>query len=233
MYFLTRTCGLLFLGLALVTVILSFVDTAPEVISAADILRKGDFPLPIATSVKYKIGGEVLFDVIAVAAFALFGWFLWTSEIQQTWAVVITFLLLAGAVTIRVTPLLSMDVGRHSPGLIFWGAMVVDDFYPSPLKPGAERRGVSSFPPSDGYALAVTEQNLSGQEPHPAESVVLNFASAPGAVGNFVPGGVQITGKLAGTRTVLDWDHEKEVYSVPHMMVQSVTPPAARYRSGR
>ncbi|MGC9317906.1 MAG: hypothetical protein ACP5KN_07725 [Armatimonadota bacterium] len=233
MHFLTRTCGLVFLGLALVTLILSFVDTAPEVMSAADILREGQYPLPIATSVKYKIGGEVLFDVIALAAFALFGWFLWSSEIQQTWAVVITFLLLAGSVTIRVTPLLSMDVGRHAPGLVFWGALVVDDFHPSPLKQGTTTRRVSSFPPNKWYALAVTERNLSPREPHPNQSVVLNFSDAQSVAGNFLPDGAQIVGKLAGTRTVLDWDHEKAVYSVPHLMVQKVAPVGARLRSGR
>ncbi len=229
MQFLTRTCGAIFITLAVITLILAIIDTAPEVVAAADQLREGSNPLPVATSAKYRISAEVLTDLLALVIFALFGWFLWTSEIQQTWAVVITFLLVTGSVVIRVTPVLPMDIGRLSPGMAFWGALVIDDYYPSPLAPGKRTRRVETFPNNRYSALALTKRGLSGDEPHPAESVVLNFANNPQAAMTFFgQGGAQIIGKLAGTRTILDWDHDKALYPAPHLMVEEVAPVGAR-----
>ncbi len=181
--------------------------------------------MPIATSVKYRIGAEVLTDLVAIVLFALFGWFLWTSEIQQTWAVVITFLLLVGSVVIRVTPVLPMDVGRLSPGMAFWGALVIDDYYPAPMLPGTEVRRASTFPASQYDRLAVTERSLSGNAPHPGQSVVINFAAAPQLMSQFYThSGARIIGKLAGTRTILDWDHEKAVYPAPYLKALELAP---------
>ena len=225
MHFLTKTCGAIFITLAVITLILGIIDTAPEAIAAADQLREGSNPLPVATSAKYRIGSEVLTDVLALVIFALFGWFLWTSEIQQTWAVVITFLLVTGSVVIRATPVLPMDIGRLSPGMAFWGALVIDDYYPSPVAPGKRTRRVETFPNNQYSALAVTGQNLSGSEVHPGQSVVLNFAENQQAIPTFFSQrGGQIIGKLAGTRTILDWDHNKALYPVPHLMVEEIAP---------
>jgi len=223
-YFLTRCCGLIFIALAGIALILSIMDTVPEALAASETLRQGDNPLPIATSVKYKIGSEVLTDVLAIAVFAFMGWFLWASEIQQTWAVVLTFLLLVGSIAIRVEPLVPLDVARISPGLVFWGAKIEENLYPSPLKPGSKIRRVSTFPVKQTNALAVTKPNLSGTSPHPSLSVVLDFEPARATAAQFGPAGARITGKLAGTRTVLDWDHEKVVYAVPHLPVTQVQP---------
>ncbi|NLO06362.1 MAG: hypothetical protein GX131_11110 [candidate division WS1 bacterium] len=226
MFFLTRFSGIVFFLLAAITIVFSVVDTAPELAAANAAL--GDEP--IGSSVKFRIGSEVVFDVIALAVFVLIGYFLWTSEIQQTWGVVIAFLLIAGSVLIRVQPLLPMDVARHSPGLVFWGAMVVDDFYPS-LPPTGVQRRVTTYPSSQWYYLVVSENNLSRSEPQPGKSVVLNFTDAQSEAGTFYSRGVQgaqVTGTLAGTRTVLDYDHKRDVYSVPHMMVQKVEPVGAR-----
>jgi hypothetical protein len=226
-YFLTRFCGILFLALALTTVILSVVDTAPEFAAVGEVL--GDEP--ISSSVKFDIGFQIVFDVFAVAAFALIGWFLWTSEIQQTWAVVITALLLIGSIVIRVEPLLPMNVGRYSPGLVFWGAYVVDDFYPAPPPAQSGVRNVTTFPVNDYYRLAVTEPNLSGDEKHESKAAALNFSEAEQALGSFHASGVQgaqITGKLAGTRTILDYDFERDTYSVPHLMVEEIAQVGAR-----
>ncbi|MGD9495189.1 MAG: hypothetical protein AB7Y46_02645 [Armatimonadota bacterium] len=233
MHFLTRTCGLLFLAAAAITVILAIVDTAPEAIDAANQLREGNNPLPVATSVKYRIGSEVLTDVLAIVCFALFGWFLWTSEIQQSWAVVITALLLIASITVRSTPLLSIDVARHSPGLAFWGALVIDDYYPAPLAQGKRTRTASTFPMNQYTRLAVTERGLSGDQPHPAQSVILDFTNAPALMSQFyASGGAQITSKAAGTRTILDWDHDKAIYPVPHLMVLQIAPVGARSAGG-
>jgi len=224
-YFLTRFCGVLFLTVALITVILSIVDTAPEIAAANAQLGEE----PINSSVKFSIGSEVVVDVVAVAVFVLFGWFLWSSEIQQSWAVAITFVLLVGSIVIRAQPLLPMDVAKHSPGLIFWGAKVVDDYYPSPLKPGKQRRSVTTFPVTSYVRLAVTSRDLSGSEQHPGQSVLLDFADSPSAMSVFYgQGGAQITGTLAGTRSVLDYDHDRDVYSIPHLMVKKIAPVGAR-----
>lgn len=228
-HFLTRSCGALFLALAAVTIILSIMDTVPEVSDAAAQLRQGNNPLPIATSVKYRIGSEVLTDVLALALFGLFGWFLWTSEIQQTWAVVITIVLLVGSVVVRTTPVLPINVARVSPGLLFYGALVIDDYYPAPLKPGTRARRVQTFPQNRYNRLAVTEKGLSGSEPHPTKTVVLDFRLAPGAAAQFyAAGGAQFIAKAAGTRTILDWDHEKVVYPVPNLVVLKIAPVGAR-----
>ncbi len=233
MHFLTRTCGVIFMAAAVLTIILSIVDTAPEAMDATEQLRDGSNPMPIATSVKYRIGSEVIFDVFALAGFALVGFFLWSSEIQQTWAVVMTAVLLAVSITIRVTPLLPMDVARHSPGLFFWGALVVDDYYPSPLAAGKEVRHASTFPLNQSNRLGVTTRGLSGAEPHPSETVVLDFARSPSLMGQFYGrGGAQIIGRTAGTRTILDWDHKKAVYPVPHLVVLEVAPVGARSSGG-
>lgn len=227
MYFLTRFSGMLFLAAALATIVLSIVDTAPEMMAAGRQLGEQ----PIASSVKFRIGSEVVFDVFAVAALALFGWFLWSSEIQQTWAVVITGLLLAGSILVRVQPLLPMDVARHSPGLVFWGALVIDDFYPAPAPAEGKARNVTTFPVNQYYRLAVTEKNLPGSEKHPGKSVALNFNEAQPALGTFWAAGwqgVQITGTLAGTRTILDYDFKRDVYSVPHLVVREVAQVGAR-----
>ncbi len=233
MHFLTRTCGAIFITLAVITLILAIIDTAPEAIAAADQLREGNNPLPVATSAKYRIGSEVLTDLLALVTFALFGWFLWTSEIQQTWAVVITFLLVTGSVVVRVTPVLPMNIARLSPGMAFWGALVIDDYYPSPVVPGKRTRRVETFPNNRYSALAVTEQNLSGSEIHPGQSVVLNFTDNQQAARTFFSQrGGQIIGKLAGTRTILDWDHDKALYPVPHLMVEEVAPVGARSAGG-
>ncbi len=227
MHFLTRFCGILFLLLALTTIVLSIMDSAPEFAAVADQLGTE----PISSSVKFNIGFQIVFDVFAVAIFALFGWFLWSSEIQQTWAVVITALLLIGSITIRVEPLLPMDVARHSPGIVFWGAYVVDDVYPPPVPAQGQTRNVTTFPVDQYYALAVTEKNLSGGEMHAGKSVALNFNEAKSAMGQYYAAGwqgVQVTGKVAGTRTILDYDFERETYSVPHLMVQKVDQVGAR-----
>jgi len=232
-HFLTRTSGLIFLTAAVLTIILSIVDTAPEAVDAGEQLRDGSNPMPIATSVKYRIGSEVIFDVFALAGFALVGWFLWTSEIQQTWAVVITALLLTVSITIRVTPLVPMDVARHSPGLFFWGALVVDDYYPSPLAAGKEVRHASTFPTNRYNRLGVTTRGLSGGEPHPGETVVLDFVKSPSLMGQFYGrGGAQIIGRTVGTRTILDWDHKKTIYPVPHLVVLEVAVVGARSSGG-
>ncbi|MGI5818056.1 MAG: hypothetical protein ACOX9R_08155 [Armatimonadota bacterium] len=230
MYFLTRFCGLLFLALAAGVVVMSIVDSAPEFANVAD--RLGDEP--ISSSVKFNIGFQIVFDVVAVAVFALIGWFLWTSEIQQTWAVVTTFVLLVGSIVIRVEPLLPMNVARHSPGLAFWGALVIDDYYPAPPPGEGRGRNVTTFPVDQYYRIAVTEPNLPGDQMHPDKSVALNFNRAPQALGTFQAAGrqgVQIVGKLAGTRTILDYDFQRDVYSVPHMMVLEVDQVGARDRA--
>ena len=49
---MTRTCGLLFIVLAVIALILSIADTAPEAIAAGQQVREGNNPMPIATSVK-------------------------------------------------------------------------------------------------------------------------------------------------------------------------------------
>lgn len=233
MHFLTRVCGLIFIALAAITLIMGIVDTAPEVIAAADQLREGNNPLPVATSAKYRIGAEVLTDVAALVVFGLFGWFLWTSEIQQIWAVVITFLLVTGSVVVRVTPILPMDIARLSPGMAFWGALVIDDYYPSPPPPGKTVRHVETFPLNDYSTLALTERGLSPSEPHPAQSVTLNFSeNRQAAPVFFSQGGAQIIGKLAGTRTILDWDHDKALYPTPHLMVEEIAPVGARSAGG-
>lgn len=227
MYFLTRFCGLLFLALALTTVILSIVDSAPEFAAVSEALGEE----PISSSVKFDIGFQIVFDVFAVAAFALVGWFLWTSEIQQTWAVAITALLLIGSIVIRVQPLLPMNVARHSPGMVFWGAYVIDDYYPAPPPARGQARNVTTFPVNNYYRLAVTEKNLSGDEKHANKAVALNFTEAQQALGAFRASGVQgaqITGKLAGTRTILDYDFERDTYSVPHLMVEGIDQVGAR-----
>jgi hypothetical protein len=229
-YFLTRFCGILFLALAVGVIIMSIVDTAPEFAAVGEAL--GDEP--ISSSVKFNIGFQIVFDVFAIAAFALFGWFLWTSEIQQTWAVVMTTLLLIGSIVIRVEPLLPMDVARHSPGLAFWGAYVIDDVYPAP-PPGEDRgRNITTFPVTRYYRLAVTEQNLSANQKNEDKAAALNFGKAQAAMGTFQAAGyqgVQITGRLAGTRTILDYDFDREVYSVPHVMVEEVDQVGARDRA--
>lgn len=227
MFMLTKVCGILFFAAAAATGVMSFVDTAPDIAAANEALGNQ----PIASSVKFTTGSQVVVDVIFIVIFALFGWFLWSSEIQQTWAVIITALLLAGTITIRVEPLLPMNIGRISPGLALWGAYVVDDFYPAPLKPGTEFRHVNTFPSDRYYYMVVTEPNLSGSEQHPGQSVVLNFNNAPGEAAKFwAQGGqgAQVTGRLAGNRTILDYDHDRDTYSVPHMMVEEVAPVGAR-----
>ncbi|MFW5869026.1 MAG: hypothetical protein ACOCX2_14470 [Armatimonadota bacterium] len=230
MYFLTRFCGILFLALAAGTIVMAIVDTAPEIAATNEALAGQ----PIASSVKFNIGFQVVFDVFAVAAFALFGWFLWTSEIVQTWAVVITALLLIGSVVIRVEPLLPMNVARVSPGMAFWGAYVIDDYYPAPPPAEGQARNITTFPVTQYYRLAVTQQNLPGNQMNEDKAVALNFNDAQQALGSFHASGyqgVQITGKLAGTRTILDYDFEREVYSVPHLMVESVDQVGARDRA--
>ena len=227
MFMLTKVCGILFFAAAAATGIMSFVDTAPDIAAANEALGNQ----PIASSVKFTTGSQVVVDVVFIVIFALFGWFLWTSEIQQTWAVVITALLLAGTIAIRVEPLLPISVGRHSSGLAFWGAYVIDDFYPSPLKEGAERRNAITFPSDRHYYLVVTEPNLPGNRQHPDRTVVLNFNNAPQEQAKFYAHGqrgAQVTGRLAGTRTILDYDHERDTYAVPHMMVERVDPVGAR-----
>ena len=231
MYFLTRFCGLLFIGLAVTTVALSVVDSAPELAAVGKVLGEE----PIASSVKFDIGFQIVFDVFAVAAFALIGWFLWTSEIQQTWAVVITTLLVIASIAIRVEPLMPMNVARVSPGLFFWGAQVVDDFYPAPPPEQGQARNVTTFPVNEYYRLAVTESNLSGGETNKGKSVALNFNDAKQAMGTFRASGyqgVQITGKIAGTRTILDYDFERETYSVPQLMVEEIAQVGARNQGG-
>jgi hypothetical protein len=226
-------CGAIFILLAVITLIMGVIDTAPEAVAAGNQLRDGNNPLPVATSAKYRIGAEVLTDLVALVIFALFGWFLWTSEIQQVWAVVITFLLVTGSVVVRVTPVLPMDIGRYSPGMAFWGALVIDDYYPSPLAPGTTIRKVETFPMNTSSTLAVTQQNLSGSDVHPGQSVVLNFTENQQAGRTFLSQrGGQIIGKLAGTRTILDWDHDKALYPVPHLMVEEVAPVGAGSSGG-
>lgn len=223
MAFLTRFTGMLLIALAATLVVLSIVDTVPEVSNAAAELRMGgpgSSPQPIATSVKYKIGSEVVFDVLVLAVLLLFGWFLYTSEVQQTWAVVIMGLLIIGSIVIRATPLLSMDIARYSPGFAFWGAYVVDDFYPP-----AVVRQVRTFPQNRSYRFGFTTK-ISDKAVHRGESVVLDFGGDANLAARWdgSRGGAKLTGKLAGTRTILDYDNEKEVYSVPHLMVIKVEP---------
>jgi len=219
----TKLCGIIFFACAVAVIIMAITDTAPEASDAAKNLRRGgptSDPAPIATSVKYKIGSEVVFDLMVLGALGLFGYFLYTSEIQQTWAVVITALLVIGSIVIRTTPLLPMDVGKHSAGCAFWGAYVIDDFYP------AVGRDVDTFPMTQNYRFVMLER-MTSKTANPAQSVVLNFGNAPELVARFrsMPGGAQIIGKLAGTRTILDKDNKQIVYSVPHLMVEEIAAP--------
>ncbi|HCA48499.1 MAG TPA: hypothetical protein DEP45_14440 [Armatimonadetes bacterium] len=223
MYFLTRFCGLLFILLAVGMIAMSIMDTVPDFRAATE--KFGD--QPINSSIKFKIGLEVVPDVFVVAGLALFGWFLWTSEIQQTWAVVVTALLIAGSITIRVTPLLPMDIARYSPGFAFWGALVIDDYYPTPIQP----RNAMTFPMNEYYLLAVTQKNLSREAPGNESMAAVDFNNAQSAYPQFWAAGwqgVQITGKVVGTRTVLDYDFDRVVYSVPRLLVQKVDPVGAR-----
>ncbi len=218
----TKFCGIIFFACAVAVVIMAMIDTAPEATNAAKVLRRGgpdSDPAPIATSVKYKIGGEVVFDLMVLGALGLFGYFLYTSEIQQTWAVVVTALLVIGSVVIRTTPLLPMDVGSKSAGCAFWGAYVIDDFYPA-------NRNVQTFPMTQNYRFAMLER-MTSTAANPAQSVVLDFGNAPGLLRQYVgmPGGAQVIGKLAGTRTILDKDNKQIVYSVPHLMVEEIAAP--------
>ena len=232
MHALTKVSGILLLITAAVVLILGVVDMAPEMSAATRTLVRGgagSAPLPEATSVKYRIGGELVFDIIGAAIFALFGWFLFTSEIQQAWAVVIVGLLALGSIIIRATPLLPLDVGKVCGGSVFWGAKVYADMYRAPLKPGTERRNVRTFPQSQNLRMGVTKPRLSGDEPHAAETVVLDFAKEPNLINQFYghASGAKIVGSLAGTRTIFDGDFEKIVYSVPHLMVEKVEPLSA------
>jgi len=232
---LTKLCGLILLITAGVVLILGLVDMVPEMSAATHTLVRGgagSAPLPEATSVKYKIGAEILFDIIGAAIFALFGWFLFTSEIQQTWAVVIVGVLALGSIIIRATPVMPLSVGKLCGGSVFWGAKVYTDMYWPPLKPGTERRDVSTFPQSQNLRMGVTKPRLGGDKPHGAETVVLDFAKAPSLINQFYgrPGGSKVIGTLAGTRTILDRDFEKMVYSVPHLMVEKVEPLSAGSR---
>ncbi len=227
MHVITRVCGVLFFAAALAVAVMSFVDTAADIAAANEAIGNQ----PIASTVRFRIGFPVALDVIIAVILALFGWFLWSSEIQQTWAVVMTGLLVIGSVVIRVEPLLPIDVGRVSPGLAFWGAQVIDDFYPPPMVPDQERRRWQTFPMDRYYYLAVTEENLPGNEPHPDRSVMLNFNHAPEEMARFFAqgyAGSQIIGNLAGNRAVLDYDHRRKVYLVPHIMVQEIAPVGAR-----
>jgi hypothetical protein len=223
MYFLTRFSGLLFMLVAVGAIVMAIMDTVPEFSAATEEFGEQ----PINSSIKFKIGSEIIFDVFVVAAMALFGWFLWTSEIQQTWAVVLTALLVAASITIRVTPLVPMNIARHSPGFAFWGALVIDDYYPTPIQP----RNAMTFPMNEYYLFAVTEKNLSREETNKESMVAADFSKAQAAYPQFWAAGwqgVQITGTVAGTRTVLDYDFERVVYSVPHLLVQKVEPVGAR-----
>ncbi len=223
MYFLTRFSGLLFMLVAVGAIVMAIMDTVPEFSAATEEFGEQ----PINSSIKFKIGSEIIFDVFVVAAMALFGWFLWTSEIQQTWAVVLTALLVAASITIRVTPLVPMNIARHSPGFAFWGALVIDDYYPTPIQP----RNAMTFPMTEYYLFAVTEKNLSREETNKESMVAADFSKAQAAYPQFWAAGwqgVQITGTVAGTRTVLDYDFERVVYSVPHLLVQKVEPVGAR-----
>ncbi len=217
---MTKLCGIIFFACAITVIVLSITDTAPEATDAAKNLRRGgptSDPAPIATSVKYKIGGEPVFDLMVLGALVLFGYFLYTSEIQQTWAVVVTALLVVGSIVIRTTPLLPMDVGNKSAGCAFWGAYVIDDFYHPP------QRRVRTFPMNRNYRFSMLERTTSTTA-NPAQSVVLDFGNAPelGARFDSMPGGAQLIGKLAGTRTILDEDNKRVVYSVPHLMVEKI-----------
>lgn len=226
MHSLTRLSGLIFLILAGMALIMGFVDMIPEWTDAARTLAEGDRALPIATSVKYKIGGELVFDVLAAGALAIFGWFLFTSEIQQTWAVIITGIIVVACIVVRVTPLLPLSTGKVSPGLAFWGAQVYADVYRPPLKPASRRRMARTFPHPREVGVFVTKPQLSGDKPHPAETVVLDFSKRPALVQEYLgqPRGAKVTGALAGTRTILDYDFDKTVYTAPHLMVLKVEP---------
>jgi len=221
MAFLTKFSGMILIALAVALIVLAVVDTAPEASDAAKVLRtggEGSSPLPIATSVKYKIGGEVVFDVIVLVILGLFGWFLYTSEVQQTWAVVLIGVLAIGSIVVRATPVLNMDITRYSPGFAFWGAYVTDDFYAPP-----HPRQVQTFPMTQYYRFALLSQ-VSDRSARPGQSVVLNFGKAPSLMGQWDAsrGEAKLVGKLAGTRTILDHDNEKDVYSVPHLVVTEV-----------
>ena len=226
---LTKVSGLIFLIFAALAVILGIVDMAPEFSDAGGRLLRGGAgsdPLPIATSVKYKIGGELAVDIIVAGAVAIFGWFLFTSEIQQTWAVVITGIIVLALIVTRVTPLVPLNAGKVSPGFAFWGAEVYADVYHPPLKAGSRGRRAMTFPQPQHVRLGVTKPSLSGEELHVAETVVLDFTRRPRLIDQFYghPRGAKLTGSLAGTRTILDYDFDKIVYTVPHLMVEKVEP---------
>jgi len=220
---LTKVCGMIVLAAAAMVIVFAIIDTSSEASDASARLRRGgDYvessdPAPIATTVKYKIGGEVGFDVLVLVILGFFGWFLYSSEIQQTGGVIVVILLVIATVVLRVTPVLPMDVGRASAGCFFWGAYVIDDYYPQPM------RDVETFPMNETYRFAVTERTTATTAV-PNQSVVLNFGNHPELLGkyNSMMGGSQLIGKLAGTRTILDNDNKSMVYSVPHLMVEEV-----------
>ena len=85
---------------------------------------------------------------------------------------------------------------------------------------------LKTFPMTGHYKFVMLEK-MTSTTANPAQSVVLDFANAPGLSAQFdsMPGGAQVIGKLAGTRTILDYDNDQIVYSVPHLMVEEIAAP--------
>ncbi len=122
----SRMLGFVILLIAAGYLLVALLDIGPEYASVAQIVDNQE-QLGLETSttnLRFRIGLELLVDILCIGLLALVGWWLTTVETQQFTYLYVGGAIILASIVLRVTPLLPLEVARYSPGAFFFGVKV-------------------------------------------------------------------------------------------------------------
>jgi hypothetical protein len=211
---MTKTAGVLYFIVAAVVLAVIIGNFAGQFAAAGDVVSQFKEQDLSTTDLRWSMGVQFLVDLVVVAAIAIVGWFLFGSETEQYAYVIATGLLLIGALTIRLTPLVPITAARLSPTVFFYGTQVRVTFTAD------DTRAYVTLPQSDQFLVGRMGENLPEKQAH----VLLDFHGSSELKQAYWYGQwpATIIGSVSGTRTLVNRTQARNCFLVPRVKVYKV-----------
>ena len=214
---LTKATGMLIILLAALLLLIGIVNMGPSWSSAPEVLNKSYvYGLNMDdTSVRFKIGLQLVLEVIIALGIGIAGWWLTTQEVRQVGYMIGLVVVVIFLFATRSSPLVSIDLARKSPVTLFYGAMVE-----APTQVDTTAGWITLPLDTQHYRVAVTAI-YSDEAQMGTKEVMLNFPDLE-TMKQFVitkGGKAKVTGRLMGTRVIC---HDKFFGAVQFINVEKV-----------
>jgi hypothetical protein len=210
---MTKITGILFFLLAAAMLVITITNFTPQFAAANGIAAKqSQYGLTTTTTdLRWASGVELVVQLIVVSLIVMLGWFLYGSETEQNGYVIVVGVLILAAALIRMTPMISWNTLKVSPGTLFYGCQAKITLV------GDASRFYVTLPVSDQYRIGTVDEKA----PEGKGVILLDFHKDQELLTQYTqaPKPVEVLVSVSGTGTIA---REKVVKMIPKAKVWKV-----------